>query len=79
MKYTLRPLQWDKVKSQHWMAEGITHIYSTHPEYDRIRLYCSQKAADTRAELYDFDSYHDMMHFAEKHHTKSALKFLKEV
>lgn len=77
--YTIRPLEWNKQAKNNWVCEGISYLYTTQPEHHRIRLYCSKKHSSSRAELYDFDSYHDMMHFATEHNTQAALKFLKEV
>lgn len=77
--YTIRPLEWNKEAKEKWVCEGISYLYTTQPEHHRIRLYCSKKGLNERAELYDFDSYHDMMHFASEHNTRAALKYLKEV
>lgn len=76
--YTIRPLEWDKQAKENWVCEGISYTYLSQPEHHRIRLYCSKKNSSDRAELYDFDSYHDMMHFASEHNTRAALKYLKE-
>ena len=76
--YTIRPLEWNKKAIDNWTSAGIEYNYTSHPERQRIRLYCSKKDSKYRTELYDFDSYHDMMHFASEHNTKAALKYLKE-
>lgn len=77
MKFTLKPLKWDKQEHSVWQAVGILFTYTIKPEHKRLRLVCSDGI--NRTHLFDFDEYYDVMMFAERHHLNSIRPYIKEV